>query len=155
MSIICLVYPNFVGGIGLEEFVPEFLRPSSESYASNTIPVKPLVEVKRNSSEDKSWYCNRNKINVNNVFCKNNNAFTVDSSGNTESKVLGDRTAVVDNSIQGSKIGQNTIANPTTLQDQEVKNTLQKQNGFLVPIAPSSDVKMNVNQQQIQFNNKY
>lgn len=140
----------------MSDYVPNFLLPSDGTTESVQIPVRALVDTKRNSSSSKSWYCVRNQDNVGNVFCNKTNTSDVVKSLTYESSTVGDKTKVIDNTVTGNKIGQNTSSNQATLQDQEVKNSLQKsQGGFMVPIAPSKDVNMNVNQQQIQFNINY
>ena len=143
--------------LGMDDFVPAFLMPSGDANTqTESIPVKPLVDIPRNSSATKSWYCNRNPNSAGNVFCNKNTASTAIKSYTYESSATGDKTKVVDNSVTGTKFGQNTAANQETLQNQDLKNTLQKnQGGFMVPIAPSDNMNMNINQQQIQFNIKY
>ncbi|MBP9723078.1 MAG: hypothetical protein KBD64_08005 [Gammaproteobacteria bacterium] len=148
--------------LGLSDFIPDYLVPAKESNESRALmgsaPVKPLVETKRNSSATKSWYCNRNQNNAGNVFCKkNDDNQIVHSLTYNESDASGDRTNIVDNAVADKNyLGQDTSANQTTLQDKEVKDSLQKsQGGVFVPIQPSKDVNMNINQQQVQFNIKY
>ena len=49
-----------------------------------------------------------------------------------------------------------TNSNQNTMQDQDFKNAMGKyQGGMSLSLAPSDNVKMNINQQQLQFNIKY
>lgn len=163
---LTLIATGTVGALGLADFVPGFLVPanvSESSGADDTLPVKPLVDAKRNSSETDSWYCAHNKQqSVGNVFCNKNNSSAVAGRVLTyESSPQGDTNQVVDSSVvragEGLKpVGPSTTSNQFTLQDQQLKNAFDKtQNNFSVPIQPSNDVKMNINQQQIQFNIQY
>ncbi len=164
--LLTLIGINTAGALGLADFVPGFLVPanvSESSGADDSLPVQPLVDVKRNSSETDSWYCAHNKQkSVGNVFCnKNNSSDVVGKALTYESSPQGDTNQVVDNSVVKAggipkPIGPSTTSNQFTLQDQQLKNAFDKtQNNFSVPIQPSNDVKMNINQQQIQFNIQY
>lgn len=159
LLVVCI--PSALA-LSLSDFIPDYLVPDKESEESRTsmvaAPVKPLVETKRNSSATKTWYCKRNQNNVGNVFCnKNDDNQIVRSLTYNEGDASGDQTNMVDNAVANKNYrGQDTSANQQTLQNKEVKNSLQKsQGGLFVPIQPSKDVNMNVNQQQIQFNIKY
>ena len=144
---ILIVCSYSVAALGVDDFVPSFLLPSTESKVdaqAESIPVKPLVVVPRNSSTSKSWYCNRNQGG--NVFCNKSTTAAVVKSYTYESNSSGDKTKVVDNSVTGINFGKNTAANQETLQNQDLKNTLQKnQGGFMVPIAPTDKMNMNIN----------
>lgn len=143
--------------LGLADFVPGFLVPSDiseSSGADETLPVKPLVEAKRNSSQTNSWYCTRSQSN--NVFCNKNTNLAVAHVLTYESNPNADNNKVVDNSVSGTKLNLGTNSNQNTLQDQQLKDALEKnQNNFSVPIQPSNDVKMKINAQQVQFNIQY
>lgn len=148
-----------INALEVNDFVPGFLMPTPES-AELELPVKPLVDTKRNGSATTSWYCNRNPNSTDqneNVFCnKNGNGSTVKNLRYESASISGDKTAVIDNTVTGVKIGGTTSANQNTLQTPDLKNSIQKsQGGFMVPIAPNNDMNMNINQQQIQFNIKY
>ena len=164
--LFTLIGIKSIGALGLADFVPGFLVPANvneSSGADESLPVKPLVDAKRNSSETDSWYCAHNKQqSVGNVFCNKNSSSGVAGRVLTyESSPQGDTNQMVDNSVVKAggvpkSIGPNTSSNQFTLQDQQLKNAFDKtQNNFSVPIQPSNDVKMNINQQQIQFNIQY
>ena len=137
----------------------DYLLSSTQSN-DLTANVKPLVEVKRNSSSSTSWYCNRNSTNSVNVFCNSSNQsndMLLYKDANKAS--VNDKTnyqTEIGNVNQPPIANQSTGSNQNTLQDQETKNAMQKyQGGMSVPLVPSNEVKMNINQQQLQFNIKY
>ncbi len=140
----------------MSDFMPSFLHPGNKESKNHNEPVKPLVDIKRNSSStQKSWYCNRIKDDVTNVFCNKTSSSEVVSSKNVvyESSP-DDRSVMIDNSAQ------NDFAKPTVnsdaFQSPQAKSVIQNsQPNFSVPIQPSKNVNMNINQQQIQINIKY
>lgn len=147
----------------MSDFVPDNLvgNNNADSGADTTVPVKPLVNNTRNTTQnnDNSWYCHSSSDASisNNVFC-NKGTNTTDKSVVFESSGTNKvEDKMVDNSVgaNGNNISQPS-ANQQTLQDQQVRNAINKtQNGFSVPLQPSDDVKLNINQQQIQFNIQY
>lgn len=148
--LICLLSTNVVA-LGLADFVPGFMSSEPKESSDPNLPVKPLVEGKRNSSAGSTWYCNRTQNGPSNVFCKNNASDTV-SRVITYGDGNGDKSKVVDISNQAAQ----TISNQTSLQDQSTKSELDKsKNNFSLPIQPSKDVNMNVGQNQVDFNIKY
>lgn len=166
MRVICFVlfFAVFSGAgiaLSLTDFVPGFLLPEdhAESDAAN-LPIKPLVDPKRNaSSGEKTWYCTRMQNGVSNVFCnKNTDVTKVITYGNN---VKQDKPNVIDNAAASNNdINQNMAARTTSFQDQKVTNLLQKQqdqiqNNASIPLQPAKDVKMNINAQQVQFNIQY
>ena len=161
VMLLVLFKINNCYALGLADFVPGFLVPSNVNeagLADDTLPVKPLVDVKRNSSQTNSWYCARSQAGGarSNVFCNKDSSSAVAQALTYESNPTADRNKVVDNSVTGSKLNLNTSSNQSTLQDQQLKNAINKnQNNFLVPIQPSNDVKMKINAQQVQFNIQY
>jgi hypothetical protein len=158
MNLLAIVLVFCIAGsyaLDVDDFVPAFLMPT-KSESSNDEPVKPLVDIKRNSSSTTSWYCNRNHGNSVNVFCNKNNSSQVVYSVTYESSPNAQANKIIDDSVAGTDVTQNTYSNQKTLQNQDVRNTLEKTQGaFALPISPSDDVKMNINQQQVQFNIKY
>lgn len=147
LAIILIFYIANSFAIEIKAAVPSFLVPT-ESIVSSASS-NSLVDSKP-SSTSKSWYCNTKDSD--NVFCGNNNPKTssIEYESSSNQQLNGDnRGELVDAS-------QNTDSNQKTLQDQELRNAMEKyQGGLSLPIAPTDDVKMNINQQQLQFNIKY
>lgn len=152
--ILVTLYSSIGYALGLADFVPGFLSTHS-SESSDNLPVKPLVDTKRNASANKTWYCNRVQQNAAaNVFCNKNNGSATVKFVDVNSGEDGDKTAIIDNSASGNYA--QSSSNQGALQDQSTRNALAQRNGqFAVPIQPSKNVNLNVNQQQIQVQIKY
>jgi hypothetical protein len=143
--------------LSMSDFVPGFLtgKSNKESAVIDTqLPVRPLVEVKRNASGSDTWYCNRMQNTVSNIFCEKNRSSQVVKQITYDGSKIADQSRMVDNSTTANYAQPS--ANQSALQTQETKNLIQKyQDNFTVPVPTGKDVKMNINQQQIEFNIKY
>lgn len=154
-----MLIPGFLVGhsyaLGVADFVPGFMTAAPTENADPNLPVKPLVNSKRNASAGSSWYCNRAQNDSNggnSVFCKGNASDTVARVITYESTDSADKSKVVDITNQAAQ----TTANQNALLDQSTKNELDKsKNNFSLPIQPSKNVNMNVGQNQVDFNIKY
>lgn len=141
--------------LGLADFVPGFITSGPTESADPNLPIKPLVNVKRNSGASGTWYCNRTQNGGsgggNTVFCKDNASDTV-ARAITYDNTTGDKSQMVDITNQAAQ----TTANQTALIDQATKNEIDKsKNNFSLPIQPSKNVNVNVGQSQVDFNIKY
>jgi hypothetical protein len=144
--------------LSLSDFVPSFLDGANKNNESNAA-VKPFIDIKRNASSSKTWYCTRMQNNVSNVFCDRESVAVakVISYGNTKS----DNTKIVDNAASSNgMINQNMNERLSTFQDPKVTNLLVKdqdqiQNSALIPLQPSKNVHVDINAEQVQFNIKY
>lgn len=154
MLLLC----GTLGALSLSDFVPSFLEGSNRNDESNTV-VKPFVEIKRNASSTKTWYCTRMQNNVSNVFCDRESVAVAKSIvyGNKKS----DNTKIIDDAASSNgAINQNMNQRLSTFQDPKVTNLLTKdqdqiQNSALIPLQPSENVHMGVNAEQVQVNIKY
>jgi hypothetical protein len=153
---VCFFYLLIINtwALGLADFVPGFIEPKATESSDPNLPIKPLVNSKRNSSSGSggSWYCNRTQGDVsNNVFCNNE----VDTNGRVityGNNANADKSKVVDITSNPAQ----TTANQSALLDQSTKNELDKsKNNFSLPIQPSKDVNMNVGQNQLDVTIKY
>ena len=153
-----MLFCSSIYALSLSDFVPSFLEGANKNDESNAV-VKPFVEVKRNASSSKTWYCTRMQNNVSNVFCARESAAVAKSIGYGNKK--GDNTKVVDDAASSNgAINQNMNQRLSTFQDPKVSNILTKdqdqiQNSALIPLQPSENVHMGVNAEQVQFNIKY
>ncbi|MCX8514767.1 MAG: hypothetical protein ORN24_04290 [Burkholderiales bacterium] len=145
---ICLVFLlKIIFALSLSDFVPSFIYGRNESFNGE---VKPIVNVKRNSSGENIWYCIRNLKNITNVFCNKSNQ----SNAVTFNNSSGDKSPVIDSSANNNN-GQQLNNVPATLQDQNVKDALKNQNLIFLPLTPEENLKMDINQQRVQFHYKY
>lgn len=158
LGIIC-AYSMSVIAIDMSDFVPNFLTSNPPNVESSvTAPVRPIVNVNRNTHTNKTWYCTRMQNGVSNVFCNKGNST---ESGVQFANGSGDHTTVVDNSVNaGNDLLQDMAKRNASLQDQKVMNYLVKQQNQIqdaasLPIQTGKNVKMNINAQQVQFNIQY
>lgn len=150
--LVCIIKSTFA--LGLADYVPEFIMPSQEDP---DLPVKPLVEVKRNASDTTS-YCNRMQNKGDNVFCEKKVNTAIAKAMTYKGNAVADNSSIVENSVTGN-YAKSTV-NQNALQDQPTRDVIQKSgNNFLVPIKPSDSVNFNVNptnlNQQLEVNIKY
>ena len=94
-------------------------------------------------------YC-QHASSMNNIFCDNqkSNSAPILSHDDLDSLNSNRKTVYTTGS-------NDTALTSINVQDQQVKNVLNNQNNFLIPLSPSQNVHMNINQQNIQFNIKY
>jgi hypothetical protein len=152
--ILCCIYlflfVKSISAISLSDFVPSFIYDHKESQS---FEIKPFVNIKRNSSSENIWYCNRSLKNITNVFCNK----SIQHNGVIDNSSNSDKSQVVDNSATNNNSNNNQLLNnvPTTLQDQNVRDALKNQNTIYLPLSPEDNLKMDINQQRVQFNYKY
>lgn len=150
--VLCCI--SDIYALGIADFVPGFMAGDPTESSDPNLPIKPLVNTKRNSSSSQSWYCNRthNDGERSNIFCKDNASDTtarVITYGNNDG---GDKSKMVDITNRAAQ----TTANQSSLLDQPTKNELDKsKNNFSLPIQPSQNVNVHVGQSQVDFNIKY
>lgn len=152
-SIVVLGFLSIVAfAANFSEFVPGFLMPKhKESVVFNeSAEIRPIVNIKRNSSDSKTWYCNRiSGGGSGDVFCSRRES-AVNSNVDMGSS---DHTKVVDTVTRDDSLSN---ANQSSMQTQQTKNMVtQYQDMPAIPINTGKDVDMKINQQQIQFNIKY
>ncbi len=151
--LVCIIQSTFA--LGVADFVPSFIMPSQEDP---NLPVKPLVEVKRNASSGDTWYCNQMQNKGTNVFCEKKVDKAIAKVMTYKGSIVADNSKMVENSATGD-YAKSTV-NQNSLQDQQTRDAISKSNNnFLVPIKPSNDVNFNVNpvnpNQQVEINIKY
>ena len=132
--------------VDVKSIVPSFLMPQ-ESLANGSSANQAVI--KNNNSSSKRLYCNGK--NSDSVFCTNNEpkAYIVKLESSSKQQSNSTNSSAIDAT-------QNTNSNQKTMQDQDVRNAMGKyQGGMSLPIAPTDDIKMNINQQQLEFNIKY
>jgi hypothetical protein len=149
---------SFSHALGTSDFVPGFMTSGTNTEtADSNLPIKPLLDTKRNNNSGEVWFCSneqkKSNIGVNNsVFCKSNASDAVARSATYNDSSNADKSKMVDVT---NKITQPT-ANQSSLLDQSTKNELDRyKNGFNLPIQTGENVKMTVGQNQIDFKIKY
>ncbi len=137
--VFCIFY---VGAEDIKTNLPSFLMPV-DSLSTQTID-----GITNNSIKE----CNvENGIDV--VVCnKNSLAYAVKYESTTKSS--GYDTSSHQQTTTQTAWGTNS--NQNTMQDKELKNAMENyKGGMSLPIIQSDTVKMNINQQRLQFNVRY
>ena len=146
--LIALFLVNYLPSsyaVDLSDFLSGFLVPSTESGS--------VVDIGSNMN---GWHCNRRNDNISDVFCGHHSRDNIPKNIDYSDTITSDKTSMLDRSSSSTKVDQYTFANQITFQDLNLRNSLQHlQSGLWLPITPDRDIKMNINQQQIQFNIKY
>ena len=122
--------------------VPSFLMPTESP--DNKI----VAGIVQNSTQK----CNTDDSGSSVLCNKDSSAYSLkyESSTNSNGYNISNYGQTYDATARGPNSNQNTM------QTQSLKNAMgQSRGGISLPIAPSGNVKMNINQQQLQFNIKY
>ncbi len=141
LTIFLVFYIFHVEAEGIKSGVLSFLMPTE------SLNTKTVGGITNNST--KECYTG----NVADVIC-NKNPSAYQTKYESSTKINGYDISNHEQTVSVATAGTNS--NQNTMQDQNFKNAMGKyQGGMSLPLAPSDNVKMNINQRQLQFNIKY